>query len=1812
MRKFQDVASICEFSGNSAKSSDPLLQLMPGGDQPQDSYTFRKVISGGAAPQIWRVGVVSYVAACCVLGLALHPAHSDPLSDLVVDSNSVGVQIIGTNEINEIFSSPQFSLTSPDGAVNATGFQLEVTTDPAAPQTTGVASGPAGAKGTAAYARCNDMSWGAACAKFFGFGQFVGVPGGDGASAQSDPNSVVTTNDQPGSVVVNATSGATPATYEIEVLQLASALQMTSTVFAADNTPINGGVAFDLVLTVDGGSPQLIHVTDPTPQGVADAIEAADLGLTATVDSYDDGGGPQYSIAVTGQTGADFDYTLTAQTVPVIPNPAVPLSDLEFNPPAPVVVGGVTYEPAGAQDAIYKIGGTQYTSATNEGIEVPGNTGVTIDLLAVNAGTAANIEITGQGGGVGVGLDNVTPGTAGNNVTMTYDAPAATMQVEPGTTAFDLKATGGAGGQGGTGGTGGAGGQGGDGMASTFVKILVALIFPTPSTDAIAVSGGKGGTGGQGGVGGAGSNGGVGGDVTLNLVTDEASAGQLASLQSVGGKGGQGGTGGEGGMGGKGADAPGAVAAQDLLPVTISAPANDGGVGGIGGDGGIGGNGATGGTVTIDATVGKAQAVNGYSAVSKGGEGGQGGTGGQGGQGGTGGQGIAVTDFILSASSQNGANGGLGGKGGIGGLGGNGGEGGNASVTNNGGTLEVSGAAIQSFSQGGEGGQGGTGGKGGTGGTGGQGAAITNYLNQSTATNGGNGGNGFTGGLGGNGGRGGDGGLAEVYNLGADGEIIAGGVAIHAGSYGGVGGTGGTGGEGGDGGAGALPGYIAPPLNYPLYGGISGQSGDGMNAGSGGDGGNGGAGGDGGRVFVRNEQSIMTTGSTSAAAIKAESLGGIGGAAGAAGGIGSAGLGGAAGDICGQIDIGGIITDDCDRRLTWAAGDPGTTDGAIPGLIGLASFQGGNGGNVEVENTGDLTTSGQYSQAIIAASVGGVAGLSDVEVSTIYWLGAPAGVQSGGSGTVSVANGGDLRVLGDNSFAIEAFSLANGDGSSGNVNLTNSGELTISGVSSGAVLARSEAIDLGNGASGDSGDIFFDNTDGLMTSSSDFTTALVYSHSQGGSSGHVKVVNGGGSITSTKKKGEVALQAYSTAGNGDSGSITLENGDGSIDSQGNAVELSTTASGEAGNITVSSNGDIRTHGDGKTALKMLIDGQQEGDIGVTNSGMVVGGDGGHALELDGGTKNTIGNTGTIATYGGVNDLVIRSANGDNTLTNGAVGLIIGSIDLTSANEAGVTNSITNEDGGTMHMGSRIVLGDAGNSGNLLFNQGYLSIGGVGRSYDMANGDYLTQLTGNYEQDATGHLAVDVAFSQNDKGAFVEDEIDSLSLSGTALLNGFVELNPVTGAAKPGDFELLLVHADGGVTDQGMVVDPFFATGTPSSTAVFKPGLRFEANDVFLTYSVSYCLEGMTTNQSAYCGAVEKIQTYGWENYQIIADELLRIVDPADLAKAYDSLSGEGLAAARETQLDLARSFGSSMQDLQAQDPACDGARDGRAAPDKANCRNMVGWLEVERADGDVSGNPNSASYSNEMNVTSIGLKAQSDDGFSIFFGYGRLDSNYAIPDRWMAGSSEGNAFGSGVKYQFDNGLYVGGMGVFTNTQSDYRRYALGRPVDGEFESRIWTGDVEVGFSQESSLGAFRAFGGMSFNRSQTLGFSESDDIYGNHYPETIQDSRFARAGLAVFGSQQIGMGVVISPNVKLVYERDLDQERGDVSAWSLAAPDGEFGWTTKGAETSAESLKTELGLRISRSLWSIDVAAGREYLENTSRDYMNLKVVGAF
>ncbi|PMU81976.1 hypothetical protein C1Y30_31575, partial [Pseudomonas sp. GW704-F3] len=83
---------------------------------------------------------------------------------------------------------------------------------------------------------------------------------------------------------------------------------------------------------------------------------------------------------------------------------------------------------------------------------------------------------------------------------------------------------------------------------------------------------------------------------------------------------------------------------------------------------------------------------------------------------------------------------------------------------------------------------------------------------------------------------------------------------------------------------------------------------------------------------------------------------------------------------------------------------------------------------------------------------------------------------------------------------------------------------------------------------------------------------------------------------------------------------------------------------------------------------------------------VVGGSGGHAVTLIGGTNNTITNAGQLSTADGQNGVVIyATGGGNNAITNS--GLIVGSVDLGSGN-----NSLTNVNGGVFLAGPIVNLG----------------------------------------------------------------------------------------------------------------------------------------------------------------------------------------------------------------------------------------------------------------------------------------------------------------------------------------------------------------------------------------------------------------------------------------------------------------------------------------------------------------------------------------
>ena len=183
-------------------------------------------------------------------------------------------------------------------------------------------------------------------------------------------------NTQASAFGVTASSSAQAGSYGIEVLQTAQAQRTASGSFADRSTPLNGGSAFTLNLTLGGVSQDPIAVTTATPAGMVSAINGADLGVTAQLINTGSG----FNVVLTGETGATQSFTMGSD-------------DGSGNAVADV---GFTNHLQTAADANFKVNGLTVTRSTNSISDVID--GVTLDLYTNTTGAARldlNRETTG-------------------------------------------------------------------------------------------------------------------------------------------------------------------------------------------------------------------------------------------------------------------------------------------------------------------------------------------------------------------------------------------------------------------------------------------------------------------------------------------------------------------------------------------------------------------------------------------------------------------------------------------------------------------------------------------------------------------------------------------------------------------------------------------------------------------------------------------------------------------------------------------------------------------------------------------------------------------------------------------------------------------------------------------------------------------------------------------------------------------------------------------------------------------------------------------------------------------------------------------------------------------------------------------------------------------------------------------------------------------------------------------------------------------------------------------------------------------------
>ncbi len=185
-----------------------------------------------------------------------------------------------------------------------------------------------------------------------------------------DFQSLQVVNSQPSAVSVTAGSAAMAGSLNLQVTQLAAARQVTTGGFASRTTPLNGGSAFELSLSVNGGTAKTIAVATDTPEGMANAINAAGLGLSAQVVNT----GSSVQVVVTGQQGAASTYTLSARTTG-----GAAIAGLDF---------GTQLQ--AAADAKFSLNGIDIVRSNNTVTDVLD--GVTLELNTLTTG-AARIDL---------------------------------------------------------------------------------------------------------------------------------------------------------------------------------------------------------------------------------------------------------------------------------------------------------------------------------------------------------------------------------------------------------------------------------------------------------------------------------------------------------------------------------------------------------------------------------------------------------------------------------------------------------------------------------------------------------------------------------------------------------------------------------------------------------------------------------------------------------------------------------------------------------------------------------------------------------------------------------------------------------------------------------------------------------------------------------------------------------------------------------------------------------------------------------------------------------------------------------------------------------------------------------------------------------------------------------------------------------------------------------------------------------------------------------------------------------------------------
>ncbi len=908
--------------------------------------------------------------------------------------------------------------------------------------------------------------------------------------------------------------------------------------------------------------------------------------------------------------------------------------------------------------------------------------------------------------------------------------------------------------------------------------------------------------------------------------------------------------------------------------------------------------------------------------------------------------------------------------------------------------------------------------------------------------------------------------------------------------------------------------------------------------------------------------------------------------------------------------------------------------------VGIKAEANDDATDVSVFSNGDVSAGGNGIDAFIESGSGDIVIDSAGDV-----VGARVGYTDIGYGIRARANTGGVKITSDGSvsgkgrFAIFAENV--GAEGSGDIAVNSTGALTGAQGGVRAVSTYGDVSIFSEGAADATDDgsigVFGKSTHGDVVVQSDgrITHGGRTGGGIGGGSvyGNVEVVS---SSDVTSKN--VAIFGYS-----------VYDGDVSISSSG-AVTVSGYVPSDIfsgigilgfgpGNVTIESAGPITAAVDGIFAS---VTG--DGDITINSTGDVTGGSGA-GVRFAGGASNRLENRGTIKALSGV---AVVGAAGVETVLN--FGTLEGEVSLAAGNDVFELYdegdvSAADLDGGEGDDTFRLagtgvgVLAVGGLESFEIFEKtgsgtwslvddlafvksadilgGVLDLQGALTSPIVANtGGSLAvggvgivgagTIDGNYVQEAGGDYHIDIDFENS--------AVDLLSVTGIAALAGTVTPNALN--IVSGEYELTILTAAGGVTDNGLTLNPF-ASPLVDASLVYP-----NANDVVLSVIIAFSPEGVdfNDNQTTLVANLESLFDAGAADGALsgVFDALLFDIDSnTAYVDALNELTPGIFLSTQTASLFAAEAFSDSLF-------SCADKADVRAASREGECL----WLKVSGGVLDVDGEAQSISFDEEKVSFSAGWQIELDETWRVGVAAGYETSSI---DDAVGGTSDGERLMAGVSVKHLRGpwrLSAAVSGGFANYET------IRIPTLGGFsDSLLSDHDVdhaaaELRFAYQLDVGRWFAKPFVEANGTwlslsdatengggAALAIDGEDETFFSVTPglelggdlvlsETLALRPFLRAGASFYANTELGLSARFAGGLS------GDSGFGNVSAIDDLYADVKAGVTLfefKGRPSNRDGRFSEYGSRVAVSL----VYEGR-FGENTKQNSAFIKAAFPF